>query len=101
MYLGHQIKKDEINKFINEKQIKKKYKIIRNVKSKKIAKLIFDGNIIGRCAGKMEFGLRALGNRSILCDPRYFSNINKINAKIKKRDFWMPFHPYSKRLKIY
>ena len=93
MYLGHQIKKDEINKFINEKQIKKKYKILRNVKSKKIAKLIFDGNIIGRCAGKMEFGLRALGNRSILCDPRYFSNINKINAKIKKRDFWMPFTP--------
>ncbi|MDB2494470.1 hypothetical protein N9W82_01730, partial [Candidatus Pelagibacter bacterium] len=32
-------------------------------------------------------------NRSILCDPRYFSNINKINAKIKKRDFWMPFTP--------
>ena len=41
----------------------------------------------------MEFGLRSLGNRSILCDPRFYSNINKINFKIKKRDFWMPFTP--------
>ena len=66
---------------------------------KKIAKLIFDGNIIGRCAGKMEFGLRALGNRSILCDPRYFSNINKINAKIKKEiSGCHSLHPYSKRI---
>ena len=41
----------------------------------------------------MEFGLRSLGNRSILCDPRNFANIQKINSKIKKRDFWMPFTP--------
>ena len=41
----------------------------------------------------MEFGLRSLGNRSILCDPRYYKNIHKINSKIKKRDFWMPFTP--------
>ena len=41
----------------------------------------------------MEFGLRSLGNRSILCDPRFSENINKINFKIKKRDFWMPFTP--------
>ena len=48
---------------------------------------------MGRCSGRMEFGLRSLGNRSILCDPRYYRNINKINSKIKKRDFWMPFTP--------
>ena len=41
----------------------------------------------------MEFGLRSLGNRSILCDPRYYKNIDLINRKIKKRDFWMPFTP--------
>ena len=93
MYLGYQIDKREIEKYIKEKKINKKYTVIKNINSKKIAKEIFNGNIIGRCAGKMEFGLRALGNRSILCDPRYFSNINKINAKIKKRDFWMPFTP--------
>jgi len=93
MYLGYQINKSEIKKYISEKKIKQKYFVVENIKSKKIAKEIFNGNIIGRCVGKMEFGLRALGNRSILCDPRYFSNINKINAKIKKRDFWMPFTP--------
>ena len=41
----------------------------------------------------MEFGQRALGNRSILADPRDYNNIKKINDKIKKRDFWMPFTP--------
>ena len=35
----------------------------------------------------MEFGLRSLGNRSILCDPRFSENINKINFKIKKGIF--------------
>ena len=93
MYLGYKIKQTEIIKYINKYKVRNKYKIIKNFKPKKIAELIFKGNVVGRCAGNMEFGLRALGNRSILCDPRYFSNINKINAKIKKRDFWMPFTP--------
>ena len=41
----------------------------------------------------MEFGSRALGNRSIIADPRSFDTISKINKKIKSRDFWMPFAP--------
>ncbi len=41
----------------------------------------------------MEFGARALGNRSILASPDDPRIINKINAAIKKRDFWMPFAP--------
>ena len=41
----------------------------------------------------MEFGQRALGHRSILCDPSKFESIKKINTTIKKRDFWMPFTP--------
>ena len=41
----------------------------------------------------MEFGARALGNRSIIADPRSFNTIEKINKKIKSRDFWMPFAP--------
>ena len=36
---------------------------------------------------------RALGNRSILADPRDYSVVQKINDKIKNRDFWMPFAP--------
>jgi carbamoyltransferase len=52
-----------------------------------------DGKVFARCVGRMEFGARALGNRSILCDPSKWSNVRKINEKIKGRDFWMPFTP--------
>ena len=41
----------------------------------------------------MEFGQRALGNRSILADPRFLEIKEKINSAIKNRDFWMPFAP--------
>ena len=40
----------------------------------------------------MEFGQRALGNRSILADPRRASSVEKINSKIKYRDFLDAFH---------
>ncbi len=69
------------------------FKILRNVKNKVVAKWIADGLIIARCKGRMEFGQRALGNRSILADPRRYDTVEKINAKIKYRDFWMPFTP--------
>lgn len=93
MYLGYKIPNNEVRDFIVRKKIKNKFEIIENVSAEKIAQEIYNGKIIGRCAGKMEFGLRSLGNRSIICDPRFFSNIRKINIKIKKRDFWMPFTP--------
>jgi carbamoyltransferase len=93
MYLGYQIPKIEIENFIKRKKIRNSFKIIENFSPTEVAREIFNGKIIGRCVDKMEFGLRSLGNRSILCDPRFFSNINKINSKIKKRDFWMPFTP--------
>ena len=93
LYLGNKIDIEEVNKYIKEKNIKKKYKVITKFSPNIIAKELAKGSIIGRCSGRMEFGLRSLGNRSILCDPRYYKNIHKINAKIKKRDFWMPFTP--------
>jgi carbamoyltransferase len=52
------------------------------------------GAIIGRFdTEKMEFGARALGNRSIIADPRNSQSIHTINKKVKMRDFWMPFAP--------
>jgi carbamoyltransferase len=41
----------------------------------------------------MEFGQRALGARSILADPRRWESVERVNNKIKYRDFWMPFTP--------
>ena len=54
---------------------------------------LLDNQIIGICRGRMEMGQRALGNRSIICDPRQILNVEKINNSIKNRDFWMPFAP--------
>ena len=49
--------------------------------------------IVAVCRGRMEFGARALGNRSILADPSDMKCIRTINMMIKNRDFWMPFAP--------
>lgn len=57
------------------------------------AELLARGHIVARCSGRMEFGARALGNRSILADPSNPSVVQTINRLIKQRDFWMPFAP--------
>tara|TARA_B100001123_G_scaffold451120_1_gene627135 strand:+ start:7469 stop:9283 length:1815 start_codon:yes stop_codon:yes gene_type:complete len=67
--------------------------ITNEIENKEIARLLADGQILARCAGRMEFGQRALGNRSILADPIRLENKERINSAIKNRDFWMPFAP--------
>ncbi|MCK6549740.1 hypothetical protein L6R52_28140 [Myxococcota bacterium] len=58
-----------------------------------VAELLAAGQPVARCAGRMEFGARALGNRSILADPKNGDVVRVINRMVKKRDFWMPFAP--------
>jgi len=58
-----------------------------------VARLLAGGEVVARCAGPMEFGARALGNRSILANPGDWRVIREINEMIKQRDFWMPFAP--------
>jgi carbamoyltransferase len=58
-----------------------------------IANALVQNQIVSRCSGKMEFGARSLGNRSILANPNNLQNVTKINRAVKKRDFWMPFAP--------
>ena len=70
-----------------------KYKISKFDNIQKILDRILEGKIVATCLGRAEFGPRALGNRSILADPRKRENIEIINTKIKNRDFWMPFAP--------
>src|SRR5260370_34360049 len=53
--------------------------------------MLAEGKIIARFNGQEELGPRALGNRSILADPRDLRFIRKLNFAIKQRDFWMPF----------
>lgn len=58
-----------------------------------IADSLSTGNIVGWFQGRMEFGPRALGNRSILADPRFHSMKERVNAKVKYREGFRPFAP--------
>ena len=88
-YVGAIFNKVDLN-FIK----KNKLFTIKKVKNIDVAKIISQGNPVARFSlNQSEFGPRALGNRSILADPRKQDIINLINKKIKVRDFWMPFAP--------
>lgn len=60
---------------------------------KSAARLLGEGKILARFDGAMEFGARALGNRSLLCNPSNVQAAEALNRKLKHRDFWMPFAP--------
>ena len=57
------------------------------------ARLIADGNIVGWFQGRMEIGPRALGNRSLLADPRKPETVALLNSKVKHREAFRPFCP--------
>jgi carbamoyltransferase len=57
------------------------------------AKAVADGEVVGWFQGRMEWGPRALGNRSIICDPRRADMKDILNRKIKRRESFRPFAP--------
>ena len=92
MYLGYQICKKKSLSLL--KIFGLKHKIYKNI-NKKIAQLLANKKIVARCSGRMEFGPRALGNRSILYEATD-KKINKwLNKKLKRTEF-MPFAPITK-----
>jgi carbamoyltransferase len=60
---------------------------------KEVSKILSEGNVVGWMQGRMEFGPRALGGRSILGDPRNAEMQKKLNVKIKFRESFRPFAP--------
>ena len=58
-----------------------------------VARAIADGDVVGWFQGRMEFGPRALGNRSIVVDPRRSDMKDVLNARIKHREPFRPFAP--------
>jgi carbamoyltransferase len=58
-----------------------------------VARLLADGKLVGWFQGRMEFGQRALGNRSILADPRDPETTNIVNKAVKFREAFRPFAP--------
>ena len=67
------------------------------VNKKKIAELIKDGKILGLVYGDSEVGPRALGNRSIVCDPNIADMKDILNSKVKFREWYRPFAPFCKK----
>ena len=66
-----------------------------NIVAKRVAELLSSGNLVGVHQGKMEFGPRALGARSILIDPRNQSINEEVNRRLRRTEF-MPFAPMIK-----
>jgi carbamoyltransferase len=91
MYFGPEYSNEEIEKTLENYRVLK-YEKLRNP-SKTAAELIAEGKVIGWFQGRLEFGPRALGNRSVLADPRDIKMKDRINHKLKHRDWFMPFAP--------
>ena len=82
--------KDKLDDYIEQYSAKK-------IDKKELAQLIKDGNIIGLVYGDSEVGPRALGNRSIVCDPNIKEMKDILNAKVKFREWYRPFAPFCKK----
>jgi carbamoyltransferase len=93
-YLGPGVKDDEIEEIVRRRDLASRYRVSEHAAiEEKIADLLVSDGVVARCAGRMEFGARALGNRSILANPSDHRVVDVINRMIKSRDFWMPFAP--------
>lgn len=88
LYLGSEASYSE-----NDVLSLKDFRITKFVSEDQILEKVLENKTIAICRGRMEMGQRALGNRSIVADPRTRLNVEKINHSIKMRDFWMPFAP--------
>lgn len=90
-YLGYDISNDIFEDAILEFFPKPEFEVFFNSSNKDVAEILSKGNIVALAAGREEFGARALGNRSIIANPKDPEVVKVINEAIKNRDFWMPF----------
>jgi carbamoyltransferase len=91
-YLGPQFSSQDVEKLLRKEGCR--YTKLEDADwAPTIAKLLAAGDIVGLFKGRMEFGPRALGNRSILADPRAANAPSRINQRIKFRESFRPFAP--------
>ncbi|MDO8599258.1 MAG: carbamoyltransferase C-terminal domain-containing protein [bacterium] len=93
IYLGTAHDARAIDDAVARSGLTKRFEVAEQATAADVAAWIDRGSVVARFSGRMEFGQRALGNRSILADPRRTESVERINEKIKYRDFWMPFTP--------
>ena len=89
-YLGPQFNREQIESACQRRAVT--YEKLENP-AQKIAQLLAEGEIVAHFHGRMEFGERALGNRSILANPGLPNMKDKINSIIKFRENYRPFAP--------
>lgn len=104
-FLGPEYSENDILNSLNDKDniTFKKYEN-KNELYKKVSNYLNDGLVVGWFDNKIEFGARALGNRSILANPTIPDMQKKINNVIKKRESFRPFAPmviYNKQFKYF
>jgi carbamoyltransferase len=93
-YLGPSVDDDEVDAVLRDRDVTVRHRVREPEDMEAaIAELLATDGVVARCAGRMEFGARALGNRSILANPSDHRVVGLINRMIKSRDFWMPFAP--------
>jgi carbamoyltransferase len=93
-YLGPSFEDDAIETTL--RTYKLRYTLLRDPATT-AAELLSSGKILGWFQGRMEFGPRALGSRSILADPRDSEMNVKVNNAVKFREWWRPFAPSLKK----
>jgi carbamoyltransferase len=96
LYLGRDFSDEAIETYFKTANVASRYEIKKlneDDMAVEVGKLLADNKIVARCVGREEWGARALGNRSIMANPRNFDNLRVLNRKVKSRDFWMPFTP--------
>jgi carbamoyltransferase len=98
-YLGPSFSEDEIRAFLNTHAYTHR-KLTQAERGRVIAELLAQGKVVGHFTGRMEFGPRALGSRSILGDARNEEMQVNLNVKIKYRESFRPFAPVVLREKV-
>jgi carbamoyltransferase len=91
-FLGPQFDEDEIARFVERAGCQAR-RVARPDAADAVAQYLADGKVVGLFQGRMEFGPRALGARSILGDPRSPAMQSVMNLKIKYRESFRPFAP--------
>ena len=91
-YLGPKFEDEQIREYLDA--IEAKYEYLPDTElMPRLAKILDNGNVVGWFQGRMEFGPRALGGRSIIGDPRNTKMQSVMNLKIKYRESFRPFAP--------
>lgn len=90
LYFGPEYSEAQIGETLARHASQFKIESFQDIETQ-VAQLLQKSKVVARFNGRMEFGARALGNRSILADPSFEESVEIINRQIKNRDFWMPF----------